>query len=842
MPAKALSRRRNKARKALQAPRRDLFAEAVALHVAGERATAERRYRQILRRDRQHADAAANLGTLLHERGRPRLGWRLYAHALRFKDDPSFILNQSRIAWHGLHDPALALVTVHRGMERFPHDAGLRLQAALLLQTLGRYIEAMAHYRELLPGALDPALVQSNLGVCLLKLGHATQALPHLRRGVELVSDDANYQVNLAGGLIAARQLDEAARWVALLRADRRAGQHLPLLEAKLAMEQMRPSAALAALAQLPAAVAAQPYPSVLRGEALYRLNRREEAAAVLEAALAVEPNQIDALIGLAGVRLSLKEYDAAHDLLQRALAQSPEAPAAQLNWGHWQSHEGRHAEALAAYAAAYAGEATAYRNLWMYWQALVVANCQREAVGLLEAVLTHPEAAESSLHYGTAGVEANFGCFDRAVQRFGEQEQRARHWARQQLVAPLPPALRRTVCLLPVGRAGSFLFQAHWDGHPQILNAPGAYLKDLLSDRIVAEELSEVTTLAGLRVLLERLAERYEVFFDSRSTRKLPSSVIGAGDDEGRLAGYHHLGPERDQILVLPRAALLDAVAQRLAPSLGRVALDNRALFLALHEALHRLLHPQATPEVLFFHIHNPGTETLVKSLAALQPAEQWLIVREPLQALERWMQVNAAAQTPHRDPQFAGYCRALGVFYAFFSSVFHPSIQWHERYVVRLEDLKQRPRELFGACAAHLEVDWSDVLLQPTVVGVDYHGLVHTAAKHRFDASHLDGYRSELFSEDDRQRLAPLFAVMRQAFGYAPPGAVRVPEAVLRRVDQPFDFELQFQAGMTRSLEELQASSVYFCFHRYYGQLLSLVPRILAILHGRPSFKSLL
>ena len=161
-----------------------------------------------------------------------------------------------------------------------------------------------------------------------------------------------------------------------------------------------------------------------------------------------------------------------------------------------------------------------------------------------------YSEAEDSSLSYDEPDTEINFGSWERGVACWERQWHRASQWKQRCLQNVQPRFLRPTVLLLPVGRSGSFLFQAHLDAHPDVLNVPGAFLKDFVADKIVGDWLAEVTTVGQLRSAMQRIAERYEVLFDTRSARKLPNPIIGSGKEEGRLAGYHSLGPQRDRIL----------------------------------------------------------------------------------------------------------------------------------------------------------------------------------------------------------------------------------------------------------------------------------------------------
>lgn len=155
-----------------------MFNLGIAFEAAQKPAEADRSYRQVLAWRADHADAATNLGNLLRRHGR-------LADALPFAE-----LAQS-VA---------------------PDRAQTNGNLALLLSDLGRQFEAMRFARAALSQEPDQALWWKTLGVAQRLLHDIDNAIPSLRRALELDRDDAATALELALALNEAGETDAARK------------------------------------------------------------------------------------------------------------------------------------------------------------------------------------------------------------------------------------------------------------------------------------------------------------------------------------------------------------------------------------------------------------------------------------------------------------------------------------------------------------------------------------------------------------------------------------------------------------------------------------------------------
>jgi protein O-GlcNAc transferase len=133
----------------------DVFAEALALHRSGRLAEAESRYRMVLDRDANHADALHHLGLIALERG----------------------------------DAGRALDLIGRALRARPEDPILNNNLANARRRLGHRQAARSSYRRALAAAPDLADGWGNLGALMGELGEAGVSVTIHRRALALDLD-----------------------------------------------------------------------------------------------------------------------------------------------------------------------------------------------------------------------------------------------------------------------------------------------------------------------------------------------------------------------------------------------------------------------------------------------------------------------------------------------------------------------------------------------------------------------------------------------------------------------------------------------------------------------------
>lgn len=180
-----------------------------------------------------------------------------------------------------------------RAVELEPRNFDALYNHALTLQLLDRTPEAIRQYLRALAVRPDDLLANLNLATAYLQLGEANQALPYAQRAAEIDPSNGPARANL-GAVYSALERHRDA-----------------VTEFEAAAEHMDLSTQL--LLNL--------------ADSLGKIQRYQEMANTLERALAIEPRGPNAAIAwerLGSARFRLRQYDAALDCFQRAVALDP--------------------------------------------------------------------------------------------------------------------------------------------------------------------------------------------------------------------------------------------------------------------------------------------------------------------------------------------------------------------------------------------------------------------------------------------------------------------------------------------------------------------------------------
>jgi len=190
----------------------EMFARACSLHQAGDLASSEQLYEQVLQLDPQHADAALRLGSICAGTGRLGLAVSHYQQALSAR--PGFVEAHNHLgvalAMLGRLDEAdhsfrLALSYDDRFAEAYNN-------MGIVLAMQGRLEEAAASYRHALglePGNPD---AHNNLGLVLRNQGHLPEAVQCFEEAVRLRPEYVEAYHNLGLALADLNQVDKAVR------------------------------------------------------------------------------------------------------------------------------------------------------------------------------------------------------------------------------------------------------------------------------------------------------------------------------------------------------------------------------------------------------------------------------------------------------------------------------------------------------------------------------------------------------------------------------------------------------------------------------------------------------
>jgi len=291
-------------------PPEQLFHEAVAAQQRGDDALAVRKYQELLKRYPSAVEARANLGAALSKLGRYDEAIEQYKAALAKNDNPALRMNLA-LAYYkkgAMREAAGELTILHKAE---PEDARVATLLGDSYGRLGRDEEAIAVLRPVEAGHPDDLAVAWLLGAALIHAGHR-------RDGLALV--------------------DRVAREGNSAEAYLLAGQTaLKLNEFERARDYA--DAAIRLNPQLRGVM-------TLRGTTLSYLGDTQGAIAVLEKAVAADPNDFDAHLALGAVMNTERELDGAHAQLEAALRLKPDSTLALYEWARLERSEGKVEEA----------------------------------------------------------------------------------------------------------------------------------------------------------------------------------------------------------------------------------------------------------------------------------------------------------------------------------------------------------------------------------------------------------------------------------------------------------------------------------------------------------------
>ncbi|HWR75669.1 MAG TPA: tetratricopeptide repeat protein [Thiobacillus sp.] len=297
-----------------------------------------------------------------------------------------------------------------------PLSEALRQLDALL--QAGRYAEVEKRGQELQRRHAKSAHVGYLLGMAALLQGRPQDAIPLLRRTVELDPGMAPALYNLGFALERLDRLDEALaayrRTVAV--APQLADAHNNL--GNVLQRLKRHDEALAAYER---ALALRPETAeyhMNRGDALRDLERLEEAVAAYETALKLKPALIEVDVNLALALYLLGRYEESLEISQRAIERRPGSFEAYQGMGHALKRLGRTEDAVEAYRRAVElrpDEAVAHKDMGV---ALKDSGRYEAALASLQRALALRPDFDTAINL-VAGTLLDIGRHDEALETY---------------------------------------------------------------------------------------------------------------------------------------------------------------------------------------------------------------------------------------------------------------------------------------------------------------------------------------------------------------------------------------------------------------------------------------
>jgi len=292
---------------------------ALQLHQAGRTTRAEAAYRAILAGEPGNADALHLLAVLCLQANRASEGLTLAQRAVAENGRSPAYRNTLGLAQRAGGDTAAAEASFQAALALEPRHAEAHLNLGNLCRDAGEATAAEAHYRQAIAITPNYAAAHSNLGNLLSRLKRHDEAIRHLEQAATLAPRDPGILNNLAGALrMAGGRMEAVARFREALA--------------------LQPNYA-AALSGLGSLLAQSEEP----GDA-------EEAVALLERALALDPSIVDVRVNLANALGTLGRHHDALATWQILVAGRPDKGRYRIKLGDTLQALGRFEDARAVY------------------------------------------------------------------------------------------------------------------------------------------------------------------------------------------------------------------------------------------------------------------------------------------------------------------------------------------------------------------------------------------------------------------------------------------------------------------------------------------------------------
>ena len=173
-------------------PSAEVVRRGMQAHQQGDFATAEACYREVLREQPEHGEAALFMGVLCCQRRDNAEGCRWFAQAARGGvDNPLLNINYG-MALLETGAPGDALPYLEKGAAQDRNSPEVRFNLARCLLALGRYREAKVEFEQLLALTTHDGAALSNYGLTLVRCGLPQEGLQALKSAFGLLGETPN--------------------------------------------------------------------------------------------------------------------------------------------------------------------------------------------------------------------------------------------------------------------------------------------------------------------------------------------------------------------------------------------------------------------------------------------------------------------------------------------------------------------------------------------------------------------------------------------------------------------------------------------------------------------------
>ena len=546
-------------------------------------------------------------------------------------------------------------------------------------------------------------------------------------------------------------------------------------------------------------------------GVALQDQDKLEEAIEAYNKALAIKPDYAAAHNNMGNALQEQGKLEEAIEAFNKALAIKPNYAKAYNNMGISLQDQGKLEEAIEAYNKALALKpdyADAWNNIVFPLQAIKTQTSSKEELLSLfpdNTNFKHAQIAKSILHYRLQRViatsESSLNEVLSLLSTVGNKSIKKPESDKN--LAPLDLILPgKVVALVHFGRSGTGLLHSLVDGHPAVSTLPSIYFSEYFDHSTWEKIIS-----GGWSEMVNRFMVIYEVLFDASSAVPIETNSKKMLHNIGQKEGLTNVGDQRDEVLSTDKT-LFRSELNRLMDCYDE--LDAFLFFKLVHAAYDKAINDLNPKSLTFYHIHNPDAYAQLNFIRSAPETKWIMMVREPIQSCESWIKTKF-----FEDDYSRLSTNIVTMLFEVDNIIYHK----HSSIGIRLEDLKERPRQTIPALCKWMGIEEAESLYKMTAQGKQWWG-DPTSPNYTKDGMNPFGKTSikrkvgSVFSNNDQFILRTFFYPFSVRFGYVEknPEQFKVDLQTVRlMLDQMFDFEKTIVERTEVNPEQFMKSGSY-------------------------------
>ena len=379
---------------------------------------------------------------------------------------------------------------------------------------------------------------------------------------------------------------------------------------------------------------------------------------------------------------------------------------------------------------------------------------------------------------------------------------------------APVDPrensSERKIIALVSFARSGTGFLHSLLDGHPNISTLPGVYMSCFFGRGVW-----DLINREGFQGIPEQFSSLYEVLFNA----KCPETVPGSNRNQGVEEGFVEMGLNRDTPLTLDRGRFIKNLSEIIS---GFETLNHGELFESIHNAFELTLGKNFNEKnLIFYHPHNYHPYCMANFLRYFPKAQFLTIVRNPLQSVESLALFNLQNQSRIDFSSYVNVTSSLG---AMLENLNFAAFKIQSCTAVRLEDLKEEPKETIRRLSIFLGIDDAPSLYEPTMQGLKWWG---DPSSSLFGKTHTGHYKKDdpihraigsFFNATDQFILGILLYPLSVRFCYVEENNSQFKkdlQQIRPLLDTPLNFEITMAEKFAPSAPALEKTVAFKTFH---------------------------